>query len=182
MIFAKAIPDEFGVKGVSGDHGKNDHETEGDGGSSGLDRHEISHLNQSYQNGNDKDIDHGPAADEFGEVVESIGPLRVNGDLASSGGAERAECEEFKTGNENAGDENDDGYGVGFELPEGGDSSQDGAFLFDSQLGDKHDREKVGRDVSEDACESVGEAAGEAVLLASMQDCATAWAMFARNV
>lgn len=159
MIVAEAIPDEFGIEGVGGEHGENDHGSEGDGGASRCDRHEVPHLNEPDENGNHEDVDHGPASDEFGEEVDGVGSLGIDGDFAGGGSAEDGEGYEFEAGDHDAGDEDGDGDGVGFHLPKGSDSTEDGAFFFGPELGHEHDGEDVGGNVGEDAGEAVGEAA-----------------------
>lgn len=126
---ADAVPDEFGLERVGSEHGEDDGGAESESGAAGTNVHDVAKLDEANKDSDDKDIDHGPAADEFGELVNFGGATRIHFEATCRDEAKEAEGDEFERGNEDAGDENGDGNGVSVHFPKGGHAAEDGAFV-----------------------------------------------------
>lgn len=175
------VPDESWIEAHGGEHGEDDDGGEAQGGGARGNGHDGAELNEANEDGDDKDIDHGPASKEFGDVIKA-GEGSWGGLGATAGGeAEPDEGDDFKEGDEDAGGEDDDGDGIGLHFPKAHNAGEDGVFFGPTDALHGHDRHGVGGNVKDDGGDEKGPGAFKALGLAQVEGGVAAGAMANRH-
>ena len=167
-VIPHPIPDQSRIEGHGGEHGQDYHQGEMGGGRARFDVGQRPEFDQGDEDRHHVDVDHRPAADDFGHAVEAgafrrppmAAPLHRNQQVG--------EHQQLEQGDEDAGDENDQGDGPTARGEEIEYPAHDGVTLHLAEKAGMGHRQQIGGEVEDRRRQHQRPTARRAVGLAPM--------------
>jgi len=146
LLVGKAIvPDNPWIEGNDREHGGSDHDAEIGSCRGGMDRGEKTEIDQDGEQGNNKDIEHRPPADECNKTKHS-GLLPQQSQAAEPGGEKQDDqADDLEDGHQDRGGKNDQADEIGAMMEKIDDPVDDGRAVGDAEKIDPHNRQQISR-------------------------------------